>query len=70
MPRTTESPSTVLKRSFDMPRYDDFKDRLAERDSFARVLARRAPSLDSTPSLAQLRQTAINYRAQFGRSKR
>lgn len=40
-PRTTESPSTVVKRSFDMPRYDEFKERLAERDASPAMFIRR-----------------------------
>ena len=42
-PRRTpeESPSTIFKRSFDMPRYEEFKQQLAERDASPTLFMRR-----------------------------
>src|ERR1039458_7595567 len=38
---TEESPSTIFKRSFDMPRYEEFKQQLAERDASPTLFMRR-----------------------------
>ena len=40
-PRPTASPAMATKRSFDMPRYEEFKALLAERDSSPAMFIRR-----------------------------